>query len=72
MKLHLPNGKIFEMKAHNLSDVNKYIQFVRLNGKPLKSASITYAEINNGGILEFEMTDERNSNFMEYNHLSEN
>lgn len=65
IKLHLPNGKIFEMKANNLSDANRYVEAVNLNGNPLKSFKITYDEIQNGGILEFEMTEDRDSNFME-------
>ncbi len=65
MKLGLPNGKIFEMKANNLSDANKYIQSVKLNGELLKSFKITYDEIKNGGKLEFEMTEGEDSGFME-------
>jgi predicted alpha-1,2-mannosidase len=63
MKWHLPNGKIFEMKALNLSDTNKYVLSVKVNGKPLKSFTISYDEIKNGGILEFEMTNDKNLNF---------
>jgi len=59
MKLHLPSGKTFEMKAHNLSDKNKYIRSVKLNGKPLKNIMISYDEVKNGGYLEFEMTENK-------------
>jgi len=62
-KLHLPNEKIFEMKARNLSASNKYIHAARLNGKPLKTFKINYDEIKNGGLLEFDMTDDKDSNF---------
>jgi len=62
MKLHLPDGKFFEMKALNLSDANKYVRSVKLNGKPLDTFKITYDEIKNGGKLEFEMTDNKDSN----------
>ena len=55
MKWHLPNGEIFEMNAKNLSEINKYIQSIKLNGKPLETLKITYKEIMNGGKLEFEM-----------------
>ena len=55
MKLHLPNGKIFEMKACNLSDKNKYVQSVKLNKRHLETHKITYTEILNGGKLEFDM-----------------
>ena len=62
MRLHLPNGKIFEMKANNLSEANKYIRSVKLNGKLLETFKITYDEIKNGGKLEFEMGAEKNMN----------
>jgi predicted alpha-1,2-mannosidase len=58
MTLHLPNGKRFEMKAHNLSKENKYIQSVRLNGEPLPGFVITYDEVMSGGLLEFEMINQ--------------
>lgn len=64
MKFRLPNGKTFEMKANNLSDANKYVRAVSLNGNPLKSFKITYGEIQKGGILEFDMTEDKDSNFM--------
>ncbi len=64
MKLHLPSGKIFEMKANNLSDANKYIQSVSLNGEPFKSFKITYDQIKNGGTLEFEMTNNKEANYL--------
>ncbi|MCY1719650.1 GH92 family glycosyl hydrolase [Prolixibacteraceae bacterium Z1-6] len=59
MILHLPNGKTFEMKANNLSDENKYIQSVKLNGQPLPTFKISYNDIKKGGILEFDMGAER-------------
>ena len=55
MTLRLPNGKRFEMKAHNLSRPNRYVKAVRLNGKPLTGFIITYDQIKNGGLLEFDM-----------------
>ncbi len=63
--LHLPGGKTFTVKANQLSDQNKYVRSVRLNGKPLKSFSVTYEEIKNGGTLEFDMTGEKMPNFFE-------
>ncbi|MEO5715471.1 MAG: GH92 family glycosyl hydrolase [Luteolibacter sp.] len=50
------NGKSFDIKAHGLSPTNKYIKSVKLNGKPLAGYQISYAEIMQGGLLEFEMT----------------
>ncbi len=63
MKWCLPNGKMLEMKALNLSDANKYIRSVKLNGKPLNTFKIRYDELKNGGMLEFEMTNDKNLNF---------
>lgn len=51
-------GKPFTIKAHNNSDTNIYIQSARLNGKPLKVAKLSFKDVVNGGILEFEMGPE--------------
>jgi predicted alpha-1,2-mannosidase len=55
--LHLPNGKTFTIKAINLSIRNKYVKAIWLNGKPADYSSIDYKVIENGGTLEFDMTD---------------
>ena len=57
MTLHLPNGQRFEMKANNLSQTNKYVKAIRLNGQPLSGFVITHAQIKDGGSLEFDMGD---------------
>ena len=41
-KIHVGNGKTFEVKANNVSDDNKYIQCATLNGKPLTDKEIAY------------------------------
>ena len=61
MRLTFENGKRFEVIAKNLSAKNCYVQSVKLNGKPLERSYITFEEVFNGGTLEFEMTDQRNS-----------
>jgi len=48
-------NKKFVIKAHNVSEDNKYIQSATLNGKPLLRPWITHNEIVNGGKLEFKM-----------------
>jgi predicted alpha-1,2-mannosidase len=53
--VHLSNGKTFTMTAANLSEQNIYVQSVRLNGKTWDSAFLPYAELKNGGALEFMM-----------------
>ncbi|SMO78682.1 GH92 family glycosyl hydrolase [Solitalea koreensis] len=55
--LNLENGKTFTIKARNVSGKNIYIKSIKLNGKVLPRLYINYAEIMNGGTLEFEMTD---------------
>lgn len=47
--------KILVIKAKKLSDKNKYIQVIKLNGKVHSSYHINYTEIMNGGTLEFRM-----------------
>ena len=45
----------FEIIAHHVSPVNRYIQSVTLNGKKLPEPFLHHADIINGGTLEFEM-----------------
>jgi predicted alpha-1,2-mannosidase len=53
--INLPSGKHFTIVADNLSDANRYVGQVLLNGKPLQRTYITHAEIENGGTLRFVM-----------------
>jgi predicted alpha-1,2-mannosidase len=55
--LRLPGGKVFTIMAKNLSEKNKYVKSVCLNGKKLDGFKITHEEIMAGGTLEFEMED---------------
>ena len=50
--VHLKDGKTFTVVAHNNSRENKYIQLMRLNGKPLNQPFFTHQDIINGGTLE--------------------
>ena len=61
MTLNFENGKKFKIVAKNLSRENRYIESVKLNGKPLTRSYIYYDEIINGGKLEFKMTSNRNT-----------
>lgn len=54
----LTNGKVFRMKAMNLSKENKYVRSVSLNGHPLNGFIIKHSDIMAGGELVFEMTDQ--------------
>ena len=60
MKVSLENGKTFEVRADKVSDKNRYVKSVRLNGKPYTKAYITQQDIMNGGELTFEMTSSPN------------
>jgi putative alpha-1,2-mannosidase len=53
--LNLPNGKRFAIRAEGLSDANRYIGQVFLNGTPLERGFIRHAEIVAGGELRFVM-----------------
>jgi predicted alpha-1,2-mannosidase len=53
--LNLPNGRRFTIVAEGLSDANRYIGSVTLNGKPLARGYIRHDEIEAGGELRFIM-----------------
>jgi len=55
--LMLQNGKKFIVIANNLSEKNKYIRSVMLNGVKIEDSVLTYNQIISGGNLVFEMTD---------------
>ena len=61
MTLNFENGKHLTIIAKNLSHENKYIESVKLNGKPLTRSYLYYDEVINGGKLEFTMTSNRNT-----------
>lgn len=54
----LPEGKQFVVKALGNPAANKYIQSVKLNGKPYTKSYILYEDIMAGGELEFTMGPE--------------
>ena len=56
MKINLENGKTFVIKANNVSDKNRYVKSVTLNGKPYNKLYITQQDIMNGGEIIFQMT----------------
>jgi predicted alpha-1,2-mannosidase len=51
----LPNGKSFRVVAENMSDENRYVAGVTLNGKPLNRSFLRHGEILAGGELRFTM-----------------
>lgn len=56
----LPNGKRFTVIADGLSDANRYVGSVTLNGAPLDRTFLRDAEIRAGGELRFTMQAEPN------------
>lgn len=60
--VNLEDEKQFQIIACNLTEQNKYIQQVKLNGEPLKTSYIHHQDIMKGGVLEFEMGKEPNVN----------
>jgi predicted alpha-1,2-mannosidase len=53
--LNLPNGKHFTVTVDGLSDANRYVQSVTLNGAPLSRSYVLDHEIRDGGALHFVM-----------------
>ena len=60
MKLTLDNGKTLEIKADGVSDTNRYVKSVLLNGKPYTKTYITHDDLMAGGTLEFVMSSKPN------------
>lgn len=53
--MHLDNGKIFTIRAINLSKENFYIQSAKLNGKDYPKCYLNHSDILGGGELTFVM-----------------
>ncbi len=51
----LGNGKVFTIKAQNVSEKNKYIQSATLNGKEWNTPFFNHSDINEGGELILKM-----------------
>nr|WP_321356080.1 GH92 family glycosyl hydrolase [uncultured Draconibacterium sp.] len=55
ISIDLGNGKTFEIRAHNVSADNKYIQSATMSGKQLNKPGISHEDIMNGGVLDLTM-----------------
>ncbi len=55
VKINLENGKFFTIKTTNNSKSNVYVQAVKLNGAYIDKTFFKHSDIENGGLLEFEM-----------------
>ena len=60
VKIHLANGKIFEIEANNASAENKYIQSATLNGVTWDKPWFSHKDLANGGKLVIEMGPKAN------------
>jgi predicted alpha-1,2-mannosidase len=75
--IHLQGGKVFTMRAHELTDKNIFVQKVMLNGKVWDKPYFMYDELKNGGELIFTMGPKPNKkwgktiNFEELSTLDE-
>ena len=57
-EINVGGGKVFTVEAPLTSDTNRYIQRVRLNGRPYTKPYIEYADIVSGATLTFDMSPE--------------
>ena len=53
--LNLADGKTFTVIAEGISEENKYVESITLNGQPYTKNYITHEDIVNGGTLVFKM-----------------
>lgn len=54
-KLDLPNGKTLEIEAQQLSEENRYVQSILLNGRRYSAPTISHEQLLRGGKLTFVM-----------------
>ena len=60
MKVSLENGNVVEIKAPRVSDKNRYVQSVRINGKPYAKLYVTHEQLMKGCVIEFDMSSKPN------------
>ena len=63
IRIHLDNGKVFEIVANDCSAENKYIQSATLNGKDWNQTWIFHDDIKEGGKLVLNMANKPNYNW---------
>ncbi|WP_110943381.1 GH92 family glycosyl hydrolase [Virgibacillus senegalensis] len=57
MTIHLENGKDIVINAPDVSDKNKYVQSLKVNGKPYEKLTLKHETLADGAVLDFEMGD---------------
>ena len=55
LKLKLPNGRTLEIVAPKVSDRNRYVRALKINGEKYDKMYVTHEDILKGGKWEFEM-----------------
>ena len=55
MVIHPTQGGTIDIRAPNVSDTNRYIQSVKLNGQPYDKTWLSQSDLAHGATLEFEM-----------------
>jgi hypothetical protein len=55
MTIRLENGKAIVINAPGVSDVNRYVQSLKLNGQPYTKTVIAHADLAQGAVLDFVM-----------------
>ena len=55
LKLNLPNGNVLEIKAPGVSDRNRYVRSLTIDGKKHDKMYVTHGDIMKGGVWEFRM-----------------
>lgn len=62
VKVHLENGKTISIEADNVSDVNRYIETMAVNGVGYSHNYFDHSQLINGATLHFKMGAEPNKN----------
>ena len=55
LKLHLENGNTVTINAPDNSDTNRYIKAMRINGRLDERNYVSYEELRNGAVIDFDM-----------------
>ncbi len=60
MTISLENGKTVVINAKSASDKNRYVQALKVNGKPYDKNWVDHVELMKGATLDFAMSDQPN------------
>lgn len=55
IRLNLPNGRTLEIKAPEVSDSNRYVKSLKINGEKYDKMYVTHEDVLKGGVWEFVM-----------------